>query len=46
MVLIPVGCKVRDGEPSRVGLKRVLKSLKMRKLRPKCKRFIRKSVPV
>ena len=41
-----VGCKVRDREPSRVGLKRVLKSLKMRKLRPKCKRFIRKSVPV
>lgn len=43
---IRVGCKVRDREPSRVGLKRVLKSLKMRKLRPKCKRFIRKSVPV
>ena len=40
------GCKVRDREPSRVGLKRVLKSLKMRKSRPKCKRFIRKSVPV
>ena len=36
-----VGCKVRDREPSRVRLKRVLKSLKMRKLRPKCKRFIR-----
>ena len=41
-----VACKVRDREPSRVGLKRVLKSLKMRKSRPKCKRFIRKSVPV
>lgn len=41
-----LGCKVRDREPSRVGLKRVLKSLKMRKSRPKCKRFIRKSVPV
>ena len=29
-----LGCKVRDREPSRVGLKRVLKSLKMRKSRP------------
>ena len=40
------GCKVRDREPSRAGLKRVLKSLKMRKSRLKCKCFIRKSVPV
>ena len=40
------GCRVRDREPSRAGLKRVLKSLKMRKSRLKCKCFIRKSVPV
>ena len=43
---IRVGCKVRDREPSGVGLKHVLISLKMRKLRPKCNHFITKSVPV
>ena len=38
--------RVSDREPSRVSLKRVLKSLKHRKLRKNCKVLIRKSVPV
>lgn len=39
-----LGCKVRDRELFRVGLKCVFKFLKMRKLRFKCKCFIRKLV--
>ena len=37
---IHVGCEVRDRKPPRDGLKRVLKSLKMRKSRPKCQLFL------
>ena len=43
---VRVMCRVRDREPSRVALKKVIKSLKMRKSRAKCKRSIQKSVPV
>ena len=43
---VRVMCRVRDREPSRVALKRVIKSLKMRKSRAKCKHSIQKSVPV
>ena len=39
-------CRVRNREPSRVALKRIIKSLKIRKSRAKCKRFIRMTVPV
>ena len=38
-------CRVRSREPFRVALKTIIKSLKIRKPRAKCKRFIRKTVP-
>ena len=38
--------RVRDREPSRISLRRVMKSLKRRKLRKKHKLLIKKSVPV
>ena len=44
--VLAVTGKVRDGEPSRVSLKRVINSLKYRKLRKKYKCFIKKSVSV
>ena len=43
---VRVMCRVRDRESSRVAMKRVIKSLKMRKSRAKCKHSIQKSVPV
>ena len=42
----PVTRRVRDREPSRVSLRRVMKSLKRRKLRKKHKLLIKNSVPV
>ena len=42
----PITRRVRDREPSRVSLRRVMKSLKRRKLRKKHKLLIKNSVPV
>jgi len=39
-------CRVRNREPARVALKRIIKSLKKRKAAAKCKLFIRITVPV
>ena len=44
--VLAVTCKVRDGEPSRVSLRRVMNSLKHGKLRKKYKCFIKKSISV
>lgn len=38
--------RVRSREPSRISLKKILQSLKSRKLRQKCKKMLGKTVPV
>ena len=40
------GCRIRDREPSRVSLRKVIRKLRCRKLRKKNKKMLKNAVPV